>query len=711
MQRGTLASPSELRVHGVSGTAPRDMLYTDPIGPVAAPGEPLRYTTVYRKAMRDVDVDVEAFHWGGLTAGRWNTAFWILLAPFALANIAGWMAESHNKPGRIGVRLAGLGLTGVFVSQLAVVLIDLPYHWLSVRIEGIWLRLAMIALFLLFGYLYYLLIVKISAKSHFEELKRRDPVDLVLNTDPDSMLDLLEGEKADDERLWADPAGATLSDPVMWRPHSIMHRLRRLHLAAGILVVALTAARAVGPAWLEALVIGLFLAVVLLLVATSLVPTARWLRRSTAAAPVASIVAAGWALVILGFSDMPPPDHWVGVHETTFHIAILMFIGGILTLFSGLAPLGAFAIGAQLGGAMGLAVAVVFEVAIDVSEVSSQGSAWTAVAMLYLIVVLVLVAVMLTRPWDGEGLGPFPDDRDKGRSRRLMTMLRRMTVDARIVFQGAAVFAIIAGIVAVLGGCFRTGTCSPEELTAPSNGLWIGVLALSALALVWWAAHRVYGGAAILVPLGAAALVGAVILGYFSFSFLGVEIALEELVGISIAITILVPTSFIVTSLLRGFRDAERRRKVGILWDVASFFPRWYHPLAPPAYGPFVVKNLGEELERNPRRVLSAHSQGAMIALVTLGQIEKGLPGAFLTYGCQLGLHYPTNFPTLGIAELVEEVRKKLGPDRWVSLWRPNDPLGGEVDGSVVDREVDEAVGHSRYEVTGSYQRTRNELL
>jgi hypothetical protein len=684
------------------------MLYTDPIGPTQAPGEPLRYTTLYRKPVRDPDVDVNAFHWGGLTAGRWSTAFWILLAPFALANIAGWMTEKQTVPGRIALRLAGLCLTGVFVAQLSVVVIDIPYHWLSTRIDGIGLRLIVVALFLVFGFIYYVLIAKVSTKSHYERIQDRDPVDMVLSTDPDTMKEpAVTGEDP-----WDDPVGATIGDAVMWQPHTILNRLRRVHLAFGILVIALTAARGIGLRWLEVVNIGLLVALLLGVVATSLTPTARWLVRATAAAPVGSIVAAGWSLIILGFSDLPPPDHWEGVHVTTYQLAFLMFAFGILiAIFSGLAPLGAFAIGAQLGGAMGIAVAAIFEVALDVGEIGTQGSAYVAVAMLWMIVVLVVVALLLTRPWNGDDLGRAPDDPDGGRGRRMMTLLRRLTLEARTVFRSAALFAIILGSVALYVGCLKERGCSPDQLQAPTNGRWLGLFAVVAVLLAWWAAHRVYGGAAVLVPVGAAAVVGAVILGYLSFSFLGVSIKLSELVSVAIAVTILVPASFILTSLIRGFRDSERRRKVGILWDVASFFPRWYHPLAPPGYGPFVVKNLREELETNASRVLSAHSQGAMIALVTLGQMEEGHPGAFLTYGCQLGLHYPGNFPTVGIPSLVERVVDKLGDGRWVNLWRPNDPLGGEVGGSVVDTRVDETIGHSRYEVTDAFQATRDMLL
>ena len=703
-----MAGQSELRVHGVSGTAPRDMLYTDPVGRGPAPESPRSFTTIYEKPVRDTDVSVEAFHWGGLTAGSWRTAFWILLAPFAFANIAGWMAERQSRVGHAAVRVAGLALTALFVSQMAVVLIDMPYHWLSANVDGFGLRLAMFGLFLLFGLLFFLLVQKASAQSHFQKLNSSQQLDLVLNTDPNKMLP--EGE-GDEEAQWDDPVGATLADPITWQRHAIVHRLRRLHLAGGILVVAMTAARGSGRVLFEWSIAGLFFAVVVVLVATTFAPKATWVRVATAWAPAISIAITGWSLVVFLVSDLPAPGPWPGVHVTTFQIALLMFAAGAFVLFSGLAPLGAFAIGAQLGGALGIAAAVAFEFAIGVNEVRGQGAAWTAVAMLFLIVILILLAGRLARPWDGSGLGPFPDDRDEGKGRRLMTMLRRVTVDARAVFKVAAVFAIVAGGVAVYFGCIGKSSCSPFNLGEPSGAVVIVLVAVLAIASIWWTAHRIFGLIAILIPIGAGILVGALYLGYLRVAVLGVDLELTTLVGVSIAVTILVPASFMFTSLIGGFRDAERRRKVGILWDVASFFPRWYHPLAPPAYGPFVVQKLADELTERPRDLLSAHSQGAMIALVTLGQMDDSLPRGFLTYGCQLGLQYPSLFPAAGISDLVEKVSAKLGHDRWISLWRPNDPLGGRVDGSVVDREVGEAVGHSRYEVSGSYEDARNDLL
>ncbi len=706
-----MATFRELRVHGVSGTAPRDMLYTDPVGRGVDPGSPRTYTSVYEKPERDPGGTVEAFHWGGLTAGSWRTALWILLAPFVFANISGWMADRQNLPGRIGVRVAGLSLTALFISQMAVVLIDMPYHWLSSHLEGLGLRLAMFALFLVFGFLFFLLVQKASTQTHFPPgLSSERQIELILDPKPESMLP----DDVEDEAQWEDPAGATLAAPVVWKPHAILHRLRRLHFAIGILVIGMTAVRVTDRAPLQWALIALLALVILLMVATTLAPTARWVRYGTAWSSGVAVAAAGWSLVVLWFSPLPASQHWTGVHQLTFYLAILMFAAAGLILFAGLASLGAFAIGAQLGGAFGLALAFVAEQTIGVNEVAHQGAAWTAVAMLLLTAFLVVVAVLLGRPWDGSDLvrGDGPDG--IGRSHRTMATLRRITVGSRLVFRLAAVFAVVIGIGAVYLGCFGHDSCSPFNLgPEPAKVVQYAVVALGVMAvlLIWWTAHRVVGPVAVLVPIGVGVVLLAMRLGFSEFTILKVHIDLTTLVGLAVALSVLLPASFIVTSLIGGFRDAERRRKVGILWDVASFFSRWYHPLAPPSYGPFVVQKLKEELESTHRQVLSAHSQGAMIALVTMGQMKDGLPAAFLTYGCQLGLHYPAHFPTAGIPELVEMVRGKLGDGRWVSLWRADDPLGGPVGGTVVDRLVETGAGHSRYEIETAYGTERAPLL
>jgi hypothetical protein len=64
----------------------------------------------------------------------------------------------------------------------------------------------------------------------------------------------------------------------------------------------------------------------------------------------------------------------------------------------------------------------------------------------------------------------------------------------------------------------------------------------------------------------------------------------------------------------RAYRNAQLRRTIGILWDLATFWPRASHPLAPPCYCERALPDLISRTRAAPtgdrRVVLSAHSQG-----------------------------------------------------------------------------------------------------
>ena len=137
----------ELRVHGVHNTSPASMLGLDPldVGQVAGDG----LTGVYRARpgvdlpFRDTDelaehrVSVEAYSWGALTSGvrgalGWvKRALWLLLLPFALANLAYWarlrMAEDSGTArwGARATRLGALLLTVFMVLTPCLLGVDL----------------------------------------------------------------------------------------------------------------------------------------------------------------------------------------------------------------------------------------------------------------------------------------------------------------------------------------------------------------------------------------------------------------------------------------------------------------------------------------------------------------------------------------------------------------------------------------------------------
>ena len=81
-----------------------------------------------------------------------------------------------------------------------------------------------------------------------------------------------------------------------------------------------------------------------------------------------------------------------------------------------------------------------------------------------------------------------------------------------------------------------------------------------------------------------------------------------------------------------------------------------------------------------PSIVVSAHSQGSLIAFATmlwLGEHERRRI-ALVTYGSQLQVAFPRGFPAYVDVALIETVRAAIG-DRWINLYRETDPIAGPV--------------------------------
>lgn len=159
-----------------------------------------------------------------------------------------------------------------------------------------------------------------------------------------------------------------------------------------------------------------------------------------------------------------------------------------------------------------------------------------------------------------------------------------------------------------------------------------------------------------------------------------------------------------------------------MIWDVVMFWPRWFHPLAPPAYGPHAVHRLDKEIRErlspdesgNQRSlIVSSHSQGTVITTIAVAQRARAIrtgPASFdlrdaksldhlglLTYGCPVGHLYNTYFPSAGFTPLATAIAKGLEASeeatpltgRWANLHRPTDPIGGPLIDSI-DVAVDD---------------------
>ena len=651
-------------MHGVSGTPPDTILFTRPV--TYDLGD--RSAKVYEPS-RD-QYRVRAFHWGSLTAGKAHTAFWILLAPFALANVSGWMSERANPWTRALIRVAGLALTGVFFAQIANMTMHIPYemrlrHAARPELWGT-LLFGATALLTLLG------LTVISSQSNFGKVPISTRIRLVFSPIPGHM-SLGDGR----EGGWDDPAeGAMLSSAAMWAPHPVIHRLRRLHLSAGALVLSLVVGSGIGNDLVVMVAIaGLALTVLLSLTTTWTPKSFSFALLPTALLPLLTLGWLGftaWAILKADSGGLAAAD------EVTFGLALILLVVALFALFgewvkagpgSGWVSLGALAIALLVGASLGLTGGLLVEDFLAPGpglRTFERGGAWTALVMTGLAVVLLVMAgVMAALPLDVESprrpTGAPPESR-----------LGRVISRSRILLVAAGVYGVLAGLATGLTACATGPSCDRDRLPVPA-----------------WAAED---------PTGVVDVAG------LSFD-------LTSLLGWIKLVIVVTPALLILRSIVGGLLEGqEARRKVSILWDIGSFWPRWFHPLAPPAYGPNAVTRLAEEVAARSPDVLSAHSQGSLIAAAAIAVASPPAPTLLLTYGSPLGV-YRRLFPEVGLESLIGAADVRVG-GRWLNLWRRSDPIGGPIE-PLGDRNwhVDSGSGHSRYELTPEYCSAREQGL
>jgi hypothetical protein len=327
-------------------------------------------------------------------------------------------------------------------------------------------------------------------------------------------------------------------------------------------------------------------------------------------------------------------------------------------------PLGLLAVATLIGGTLGLTGAMLVETylteAATTSETFDAGAAFVTVGLAGMVAVMGVTFLVAT----------FIPKKGNDGSR-----MRRGILRARALLTTAGFYSVAMGAIAVLTSCRGAAEgCTQANITMPS---WI-----------------------VEDPDNQSVL-------------LGLPFDPASLLGWAKILMVAVPSVLIVRSIVGGLLNGQdSRRQVGILWDLGSFWPRWFHPLAPPAYGPYAVNRLQTLITEEPPDILSAHSQGSLIAAVALALTEDDArPGSFLTYGSQLGDLYPALFPAVGLDEMVTHVADQLD-GRWVNLWRPSDAVGGQVISALGDRnwEVATGSGHSLYELTPEFCAARKTL-
>ena len=713
------------------------MLYTDPV----ITDRNAEHTKVHRVPGVDEGYapEARAFHWGGLTTGNRWTAFWIFLAPFALANTAGYLIEKRGKRTVFFVRLAGLALTALFAAQ-AITAAAVLQRWIVAQPWSPGLqRWATTVLITLVGLFLLWIAGILSTQSHFAHIGWLCRLKLLFLPGerwlrPPSTDDQ-ECQPSDDSD-WTDPtasngSGEWAADPRLWVPHSILHRLRRIHMATALAIVAIMVGRGAAP---NAVLYGSGFAVVaagvILLTATTTSPEERWVRVATSwLTPLAALAAVG---SIVAISTASPFAEWVGIHNTNLAISLAFGVGALGTLiFGGGKAVGALAIAAFLGSSFGIAGATMLErvtsdpvndqgLGIASDSVLNNGAGWVSVWMLVMVLVLVTVACALSL-WPAEqepkaSLIPpdgqiITDKRRKAlkesqKERNLVVAIRRITHRIRYLLWAAIGVGLAAA--AGLARFCQDGQCSASNLKIDATdwGLvkWLAWIALVAVTIAL-ANHKPW--LAIAVPLATALVMFLPNRELLKLEILQVEVDFTRLVDTSLAVAVLIPALFFLRSVTAGIGDRESRRKTGLLWDVASFWPRHFHPLGPPAYGPIAVRELGDELKSKPELTLSAHSQGSMIATITLTQMNAAQAADLkqvVTYGSPLGLIYGDVFSPAGFEKILET--KSGHPNlKWINLWRKSDYLGGlpiAIPGDT--NHLADDIGHSHYECTRQYR-------
>ncbi|MFC4942858.1 hypothetical protein [Pseudonocardia sp. GCM10023141] len=705
----------ELRVHGVSGTPAGELLDRALVRQVAGDTTAGFYRPQLAAETLDEPIPpaavpttaahLEGYAWGGLTSGAPSRALWLLLLPFAVINVASRLRRTNRRLLlQLALhRLAALAATVALLVAMTGIGADLV-GWqcgggtqggsaadIDVRCGGLpdwfarWLtglppgsRL-LVGAALPVAVLIILWLLSRRSAQRYEHVPDGKPLGAPSTSgDPDE----------------PDPA---MASEWMWRGAYMVDRLRRLHLAGGAAGMLTVLSTTLGAVWFWA--VAATAAAGLVTVAVALctpsvvgrsaraTPEANGTQRAaftavTVSAALAAVALATGQVTTTTAPGLPGYDLLISIG---FAVQLLLVLA--IVVVSGRPGAGLANWRAPMFVALGTLLGAVFsagayiyvatwlatgDVAPGIGKMESsrrdlvvppalqaaaEALTWTLAGLLVALAVGVVAAVRSRRRALAGPLGagyPAVTDPRADRPRQILSIFWQ----ARLVDSvGTPVVALLATVTAT--AAVVTAVTLAFAVAAPADTPWLSA---------WEWTYQ----------LGAYAAAGGLVL----------------LVGLGAAV----------------FRVGRTRRSVGILWDLASFWPRSVHPLAPPCYAERTVPDLKERIRWHvnglsgeasdlPRGalVLAAHSQGTVITAAALLQLQAHPDKervdlahvAFLSYGCVLQRLYADYFPLyLGEAQL-KDLDRAVGDDRrWLNLWRRSDHLGGPVSRNPVDRQL-----------------------
>lgn len=699
----------ELRIHGVSGTPPEVMLESRHVTQVAGDswGRFFRPEDgVGREVQTDPHRTLEGYHWGKYTSGSWVKGLWLILIPFGLVNAAAFTVPRPASGSRWHwlyatvqglIRGIGIGVTCTFALASGLIMVDLlawqwaaGLPWLEAKPSGPVLTVGV----LLAGAAVYGL-HWLGDRNRLSAFGEYPHGSLAGRASPRTGLFRREFFHV-----------ASESQPI----------LGRLHLSAAWSVVALIGAltwqtinnhsTSVAESTIQHVVWGSSLTVLALvtLVVTCMgdpdealeCPPPGFLRTSLPQIAVAAEVLSGatmiWSAVLLGGTDRSPLqlnfDHYsewlaAGAGVALVLVGLLLFLLGAVTpvpadeprsfrrYARGMGAWGAASTGVFLGvgfsASFVLGLARALDVRAQTELIYRVAYSWGITVCLVLAGGLIsLVGSLRTarvlknlpvheyQTVSAAALGAPGGSWPKRIARAMSVARLKLHVATMIlVYAGAGLAMTLVTAIEMLG---ETNTPIARDLYQHLG--WFGYLSQRLPApgeASWWVL--------LLTNTGTYALIGLAGLLFF----LG----------------------------RRSLRAEESRRGANVVWDVISFWPHAAHPFVPPAYSQFAVHDLRRRIDfhlnppaditdpdkpRPARVVLSAHSQGSLIAFATvlwLGTADRERT-ALVTYGSQLQVAYPRGFPSFVSFGLVTEVLAALD-GRWINLYRETDPIAGPV--------------------------------
>ncbi|GIJ09776.1 hypothetical protein ACFFMR_08960 [Micromonospora andamanensis] len=656
----------ELRVHGVSAPAADQASQT----PVQVAGD--RSAGFYRSRPTCAETGpsggtVEAYRWSDLPSGTMvRTLSLVFLLPFMLLNVAVWMRPGNPATDpvvRALCRVLGLTLTALYVLTTVGVALDLIawqcmsspaclsgrswLSWLGGRPTG--LRLATLTL------------VPVTAIGLIWWASTRPGRSFNAFRPPESTR-----------------SGHPLSAVGQWDAEPLMGRLRSIHVAAAFATLdgSLLAARVAhpqgpGPATVAlAVLTGAVLTGCVVLICTpALIERDPANRRLDGIARTVRTIAIGLTIVVV-VDVLAAPGWWPER-------------GGL----PGYSPTLTWLFGAHAGLLAALAAVLLWRRGRRSEHRASGALGALAAAAVGAGIAVAFSAELVHRVADLLDRGASPADR---------TTLRPPPVFTWAIygfFRAVLITLVVTGLAVLLSRRGRTRAAAAilaHDFPNPSGEATarlrqVRQLVARARFTEWLPSLAVvYAG---LAGLGAATTVieligeypGDVIQRYASVPAGFVEF------GIRFGSQLISATVLgLVIGGIFAYRTPGFRRHVGVLWDLATFWPRAAHPFAPPCYAERAVPELARRityLAGSGRMVLvTGYSQGSVLVAATVLQLAPQVSDrvALLTYSSPLRRLYARLFPAYIDDDMLREVGDRLGW-RWVNLWRDTDPIGGWV--------------------------------